>query len=149
MKASIDIFLLGKKWPVKLEQGIKHYIPDAVLHAPSDKIDISKCVSDWWMYVYECEDISEPIYRILPILVDPSLRNPKTGRRYKGFTFFLIDTNNTVELYYSSRLFHKDTPFNFHKLMPLVDTDFERILDGWIYTNEPHTSLNQRAETDS
>ena len=140
---TLDAFCLGDKWPKQMQGDILHYVPDAYLHPASSVIDLSAMRSNWWCFFYDCETISKPILEIMGTLVDPTLRDIRTGKRYNGFTFFLLDESNTSEVYYSTRLIHKDIPVDMDRLVPLLTTGFERILDGWVYTSNINISLRR------
>lgn len=142
-KPTLDVYCLGDKWPKQLRLDLLKYVPGVVLHPASWKLDTSTMRSNWWCYFYDCESVSKSILEILSILVDPTLRDVKTGKRYNGFTFFLLDERNTSEIYYSTRLIHKDIPVDMETLIPSVDTGFERILDGWVYTTNIGLSLHR------
>ena len=139
----LDAYCLGDKWPKQMRLDLLHYVPGISLHPASWSIDLSTMRSNWWCFFYDCESISKPILEIMSVLVDPTLRDIRTGKRYNGFTFFMLDENNTREVFYSTRLIHKDIPVDMDKLVPMVSTGFERILDGWIYTRNVNLSLHR------
>lgn len=139
---ALDAFCLGYKWPNQMRIDLLKHIPNIRLHPASWKVDIKSVTAPWWCFFYECETISGAILEVLPILIDPNLRNPKTDKPYNGFTFFILNENDTSEIYYSTRLIHNGVAVN-SRLCPRGAYGFERILDGWIYTNDPKLSLHE------
>ena len=138
----LDAFCLGDKWPFQMRLDLLKYIPKVYLHPASWKVDVKSVKSQWWCFFYECETVSGAILEILPKLIDPRLRNPRTSKPYNGFTFFILDERDTSHIYYSTRLIRKGVPVG-KDLSPKGAYGFERILDGWIYTNDPVLSLHK------
>lgn len=139
----LDVYCLGDKWPKQLRLDLLRCVPGISLHPASWAIDLDAMKSNWWCYFYECETISMSILDIMPTLIDPTLRDAQSGKRYNGFTFFILDVSNTKEIYYSTRLIHKDVPMDMSTLTPTIARGFERILDGWVYSSNINLSLHR------